>query len=97
MPKFAIVATIEVAPGRIDEYLPLLMAHRARSLESEPGTLQFDVVRPRDDQTKLMLYEVYQDDAAFDAHRNGPSIARLFEESAAMGVKISGTRCTVLD
>ena len=39
MPKLAIVATIEVAPERRDQLLPLLMAHRGRCL-------QFDVLAP---------------------------------------------------
>ena len=97
MPKLAIVATIEVAPGRRDEFLPLLMAHRVRCLKDEPGTLQFDPLVPRDDDTKVLLYEVYQDDAAFDAHFNGPSIARLREEAAGMIVKLQGTRCNFVE
>ena len=97
MPKLAIVATIEVAPGRRDEFLPLLMAHRARCLKDEPGTLQFDPLVPRDDETKVLLYEVYQDDAAFDAHFNGPSIARLREEAAGMIVQLQGTRCNFVE
>ena len=97
MPKLAIVATIEVAPGRRDEFLPLLMAHRARCLKDEPGTLQFDPLVPRDDDTKVLLYEVYQDDAAFDVHRNGPSLARWREETAGMIVKFSVTRCTLVE
>jgi quinol monooxygenase YgiN len=97
VPKFAIVATIEIAPGRMDEFLPLLMAHRSRCLKDEPGTLQFEVLRPRDDNTKVMLYEVYRDEAAFDAHWKGPSVARQREEGAGMVVNLSGTRCTLLD
>jgi quinol monooxygenase YgiN len=97
MPKFAIIATIEVRPGRIDEFLPILMAHRARCLKEEPGTLLFEVLRPRDDDTKVMLYELYQDDAAFDVHVKGASIARMREESAGMTAGVSATRCTQLD
>jgi (4S)-4-hydroxy-5-phosphonooxypentane-2,3-dione isomerase len=44
MPKLAIVVTIEVTPGRRDEFLPLLMAHKARCPKDEPGTLQFEVL-----------------------------------------------------
>ncbi len=43
MANFAIVATFDVAEGRMDEFLPLLLAHRDRCLASEPGTLRFDV------------------------------------------------------
>ena len=95
MPKLAIIGTIEVAPGRRDQFLPILMAHRARCLKDEPGTLQFEVLLPRDDEAKVHLYEVYRDEAAFDAHWNGPSTKRTREEAAGMIVKISGTRCSL--
>jgi hypothetical protein len=55
MPKLAIIGTIEVAPGRRDQLLPLLMAHRPRCLKDEPGTLQFEVLAPREDDTKAAL------------------------------------------
>ncbi len=97
MAKLAIIATIEVAPGRRDQVLRALMAHRARCLKDEPGTLQFEVLAPHDDDTKLLLYEVYRDDAAFEVHRNAPSIARWREDTAGMDVKIHGTMCAVVD
>ena len=95
MPRFAVIGTVEIASGRVNEFLPLLMAHRARCLKDESGTLNFEVLMPHDDNTKVMLYEVYQDEAAFDAHSKGPSMARLREEAAGMMVKISGTRGTL--
>ena len=75
-PKLAIFGTIETVPGRREKILPLLMEHKARCLRDEPGTIQFEVLVPRDPETKLLVYEVYQDDAAFDTHLNGPSIAQ---------------------
>jgi (4S)-4-hydroxy-5-phosphonooxypentane-2,3-dione isomerase len=97
MPKFATVGTIEVAPGRRDQLLPLLVAHKARCLKDEPGTVQFEIMLPKEDDTKVLLYEVYRDDAAFELHRNGASFARWREETAGMVAKLYGTRCTVLD
>jgi len=97
VPKFATVGTIEVAPGHTDRLLPLLMAHKARCLKDEPGTLQLEILLPQDDVTKVLLYEAYRDDAAFDVHRKGPSFARWREETAGMVVKIYGTRCAVID
>ena len=97
MSKLAIIATIEVPKGRRDEFLPVLMAHRARSLKDEPGTLQFELMTPRDDDTKVMLYEVYRDDAAFDAHRNGPSIAQLRKDGAGLIVKITIVQGTPME
>jgi (4S)-4-hydroxy-5-phosphonooxypentane-2,3-dione isomerase len=95
MAKFVLIATIEIAPGRMGEFLPLMMAHRSRCLKDEPGTLQFDVLVPRDDNTRVMLYEVYGDEAAFDAHSNAPSLARLRKEAADMMANVTATKCTL--
>jgi (4S)-4-hydroxy-5-phosphonooxypentane-2,3-dione isomerase len=96
MSKFATIGTIEVAPGRRDQLLTLLAAHKARCLKDEPGTVQFEILLPMDDDTKVLLYEVYRDDAAFEVHRNGSSFTRWREETAGMVVKLYGTRCAVL-
>ena len=95
MPKLAIIGGLEIAPGCLDRIVPLLMAHRSRCLADEPGTLEFEVLLPRDDLTKVLIYEVYADDAAFAAHWNGPSTNRLREEAAGMIVRVTGTRCAL--
>jgi quinol monooxygenase YgiN len=97
MSKFANVVTIEVAPGRRDQVATLLAAHKARCLKDEPGTLQFEVLLPKDDDMIVLSYEMYRDAAAFDAHVNAPSLARLREEIAGMVVKLHGVRCAVAD
>jgi quinol monooxygenase YgiN len=61
------------------------MAHGARCLKDEPGTRQFEVLAPHEDDTKVLLYEVYRDDVAFEVHRNGPSIVQWREETAGNG------------
>jgi quinol monooxygenase YgiN len=95
--KFAIVGTIEIEPGRKEQFLPLLMAHRARCLKDEPGTLQFNVMAPHDDDAKLLMCEIYQDAGAFDVHRNGPSNAQFRKETAGMVAKMSFTRCSLVE
>jgi quinol monooxygenase YgiN len=97
MSKLAIIGKLEISPGHLDRVLPLLMAHRTRCLADEPGTLQFEVLRPHDDQTKVLLYEVYTDDAAFQVHWNGSSTARLREEAAGMIVGVTGTKCALAE
>ena len=97
MPKFAIVATFELAPGRMDDFLPLLIAHRDRCLKDEPGTLRFDVLRPRNEANSVLLYEVYADDAAFQVHWNGPHVARMRSETSEMVTKLTGIRYSLLD
>jgi quinol monooxygenase YgiN len=96
MSKFANVVTIEVAPARRDQVVTLLLAHKAR-LKDEPATLQFEVLLPKDDDTKVCAYEMYRDAAAFEVHVNGPSLAQLKIETAGMVVKLHGVRCAVVD
>ena len=97
MPKLALIGTIEVALGRKNQLVAALMAHRARCLKDEPGTVQMEVLAPRDDDTKVLVYEVYRDDAAFDVHRSGPSLAQWREETSGMIVKFSVTKCTPVE
>jgi len=97
MTKLANVVVIEAAPGRRNEILPLLAAHKARCLKGEPGTLQFEILLPKDDDAKVLTYELYRDDAAFETHRQGRSLAQLREEIAGMVAKLQGTRCAVVD
>ena len=96
MSKFANVVTIEVAPGRRDQVVASLLAHKSR-LKDDPGTLQFEVLLPKDDDTKVLSYEMYRDAAAFEVHVNGSSLAQLREEIAGMVVKLHGVRTAVVD
>jgi quinol monooxygenase YgiN len=96
MSKFANVVTIEVAPGPKDEVVALLLAHKAH-LKDEPGTLQFEVRLPKDDNATVRVYEMYRDVAAFEVHLSGPSLAQWKEETAGMVVKLHGVRCAVVD
>ena len=96
MAQLAIIGTYEIVPGRMDEFLPLLLAHRNRCLEDEPGTIRFDVLRRQNVEDQVMLYEVYTDDAAFQVHWNGPHVARMRAEATSMITKLTGIRCTLL-
>ncbi len=95
MSKLAIIGTIEVVPGKRDQVLTALMAHKARCLRDEPDTLQFEILKSRETVTQILLYEVYQDDAAFEAHRNGPSMARFREETAGIVAGLHATKCAL--
>ena len=90
MSKLAIIGTIQVKPGTRDSVLAAVLAHRERCLRDEPGTLQFEVLVPKDDDAKLMLYEVYTDAAAFKAHWNGASVKTAREQVGSSVLSITG-------
>ena len=93
MPGLAIIVTIEVTPGRREQLLPFLMAHRARCLKDEHGaTVQFEVLVPYDDDTRVLSYEVYRDEAAFEVHRNGPSIGQFRQDTTGIIMNMHVTK-----
>ena len=94
MSKFAVVATYDIAREQIAVFVPLLKAHRDRCLRDEPGTLRFDILQP---DHNLMLYEIYENEAAFRAHRNGQSLVRFMQEAAHVERKLTYITCTLLD
>lgn len=49
---------------------------RVACLEHEPGCLRFDVCADTAEPGRLLLYEIYADDAALEAHRRTPHFAR---------------------
>ena len=94
MDELAIIATLEVEPGTREALLPILLRHRERCLDEEPGTIAFEVLVPRTEPDRIMLYERYTNRAAFDTHWSGTSIAIAKEEAGARLQKITGIFCT---
>jgi len=94
MGKLAVIGTIEVREGSREEVVRAVLAHRERSLKDEPGTLQFEVLVPSAEPTKIMLYELYVDGAAFAAHMKGASMAQVTEEVGSKVVSLTGIQCT---
>jgi len=93
MGKLAVIGTIEVREGTREDVVRAVLAHRERSLKDEPGTLQFEVLVPSAEPTKIMLYELYADGAAFAAHMRGASMAKVTEEVGSKVVSLTGIQC----
>ena len=59
---------IQVKPERLEEFIPATLANRRGSI-GEPGVLRFDVLQSEQDSSRFLLYEVYRDLAATEAHK----------------------------
>ncbi|BCJ09038.1 antibiotic biosynthesis monooxygenase [Pseudomonas sp. AA27] len=57
-----------VKPGTAEAFLTAIKANAAASVATEPGCLVFDVAQDRESPDVIYLYEIYQDDAAYEAH-----------------------------
>jgi quinol monooxygenase YgiN len=62
-----------VRPGFTERFGELVLANARASIEREDGCRCFDVlmVQPKDTR-RFVLYEIYDDEAAFDLHLRSP-------------------------
>lgn len=72
-----IIVEFRARPDRVDDFARLLERHSRISLEEE-GCLVFDVNRDPADPQSFVLYEVYRDEAAHQAHRQTEHFQRFF-------------------
>lgn len=93
---YAVVVSMDVAAKDVERLKTALLAHRDRCLANEPGTLQFDVLQPTEEEGKLMIYELYTDEAAFQAHAKGESSKTIRAETEGIDRTATLTCCTVL-
>ena len=64
---YVIVGTHKILPEFLDGYIQNIKRHAASSQE-EPGCSRYEVLRDLDDPTTFLLYEVFEDEAAYKAH-----------------------------
>jgi autoinducer 2-degrading protein len=77
--SFVLVVNCRIKPGNVDALMAALNENARAARETEPGCLQFDVLVDPKDPARIMLYEVYQDEAAFEAHQQTPHFKKYFE------------------
>jgi quinol monooxygenase YgiN len=75
MSAVTVVATLRAAKGKADALAALLTEQRAVIRKTETGCLVYRVHRSTQDPDAFLFYEIYADDAAFDAHRASPHLA----------------------
>jgi quinol monooxygenase YgiN len=59
---------IDIVPGQMDAYLAALKENASAAVH-EPGCREFNVIVSQKDANHLLLFEVYDDAAALEAHR----------------------------
>lgn len=64
---YAVIVNFTLKPGMIDKFLPHMVKNARTSLQEEPNCGQFDICLGNEPDT-VVLYEIYQDADAFEAH-----------------------------
>ena len=81
--SFVLVVNIRIKPESVDAFMKRL-GENAAAARKEPGCKQFDVLVDPKDKTKVMLYEVYNDDKAFETHQQTPHFKKYLAEAVPL-------------
>ena len=91
---YVITVDFEIEPAELRHFLALVRENAKRSVASEPGCRHFDVATPRDGSNHVFLYEIYDDEAAFQAHLLTAHYKSFATATKAM---VKGRKITALD
>ncbi|WIF66338.1 putative quinol monooxygenase [Metapseudomonas otitidis] len=69
---YCLLLKTQLKPGSLEAFMEAMRINAAASVRDEPGCLVFDVLHDRSDPDRVWLYEVYTDEAAFEAHMQTP-------------------------
>jgi (4S)-4-hydroxy-5-phosphonooxypentane-2,3-dione isomerase len=72
---FSLTVQLEVRPEDRAEFLAAITANAEASVHDEPGCHRFDVTVVEGDEHRYVLYELYDDAEAFEAHKRAPHFA----------------------
>jgi (4S)-4-hydroxy-5-phosphonooxypentane-2,3-dione isomerase len=84
---FVLQVNIRIKPENVDAFMKKALEN-AREARKEPGCKQFDVLVDPKDASRVMLYEIYNDEQAFETHQQTPH----FKKYAAEAVPLLASR-----
>ena len=82
--SFVLIVDFRLTPGSTEKLVQLIADNANSSVRDEPGCKRFDVLTPAGEKDRIVLYEIYDDRAAFEAHLRTPHFARFNEASAPL-------------
>ncbi|QEX24376.1 antibiotic biosynthesis monooxygenase [Hypericibacter adhaerens] len=84
MAGYVIMVAFHLKPGAKASFRRLIDENARTSVREEPGCRQFDVLEPPKEQDRVVLYEIYEDRAAFEAHLKSAHFLAFNEASAPL-------------
>jgi quinol monooxygenase YgiN len=65
---YVVTVNFQIKPDRVPEFREAMLVNARSSVEKEPGCRRFDVTVDESDPAHFFLFEVYDDEAAFQKH-----------------------------
>jgi quinol monooxygenase YgiN len=84
MAGYVILVEFRLKPGSRDAFRRLIDENARTSVREEPGCRRFDVLEPMKEKDRVLLYEIYDDRAAFEVHLKAGHFASFNEASAPL-------------
>ena len=81
--SFVLQVSIRIKPDHVESFMARALEN-AREARKEPGCRHFDVLVDPGDRTRLMLYEIYDDERAFEAHQQTPHFKKYLAEAVPL-------------
>ena len=79
----------EIEPGQLDVFMAAVPTNAEQSFHQEVGCQQFDVCQDKQFPNSVFLYEVYDDEAAFEAHKLTLHYGAFYQATGGMVVNKS--------
>jgi len=83
MAAFVLLVNIRIKPENVESFMSRL-GENARAARQEPGCRQFEVLVDPKDRTRVALFEVYDDDRAFETHQATPHFKKYLAEAVPL-------------
>lgn len=64
----AVIGSVRIQPEHVSRFSAAASEYARGALRDEPGCHQYDLVQDQEDETRFHTFEVYDDEAAFQAH-----------------------------
>ena len=68
MNGYVIIVDFRLKPGTQEAFRTLIDENATMSCATEAGCRRFDVIVPKNEKNRVVLYEIYDDRAAFEEH-----------------------------
>ena len=81
--SFVLEVKIRIKPEHVEDFMAKLQVN-AKGARTEPGCRTFDVSVDPNDKTSVLLYEVYADEKAFQAHQETPHFQKYLAEAVPL-------------
>jgi (4S)-4-hydroxy-5-phosphonooxypentane-2,3-dione isomerase len=94
-PAYVVVVDYKADAKNFDA-LKTLVDSVAKASIAEPGCRRFDVIQPAASPNHLLLYEIFDDAAAFQAHSAAPHFKRFGADTAKIGATRTATPGSML-